>query len=607
MFLRRYAIAALGAALVTSSGCGPSAVKRACMGGSGGGNALVDGAAMMRLDVYDPSVACVDGVLPDGAGSPVLSHSYVAGQAISLDVPPGAHTLVLTTFADEAGTMALGQACTTETLQAGSQVCFDLTVLPAPIGDDLSVVSCTVTPNSCPAGYYCDGTSCQNGCASDQDCANGPDGGASIATHCDPVSHGCVECVTTSDCGPSQICTAGHCIANCTSTQKLCNGVCIPQASCCMNSDCTMPPAPAACYAGTCTTTTGSCSYAKKNGAVVCGSTCCNAINGTCNGTCGLTCNSGYADCNGDPSDGCETNLGAAGKKLCNGMCIAATSCCSSSDCTTPPPPMTCYNATGTCSAPGGTCSYTQITGSQICNAGTTCCDPVNGSCSATCGLTCSTGYLDCNMNVSDGCETACSPANGTGKCAVGGGCGIASCNSGFHDCNGSASDGCECGTSCCMNPITSMQDCLVNTHNDGWGHTFSACYPLGVPGANPAPGTGYSVRVAQDAAAVDTSVTGNCTVDTDCSKVFSAATCVNGACIWPTAQCIYTGNQFVQSLCRFTIGSQGTKPSVCTCWAYGATTGTCNGAPCESYIGHTFNQTANFCGCTSPSDPTYQ
>ncbi|HWE30601.1 MAG TPA: hypothetical protein VHB97_21490 [Polyangia bacterium] len=596
--------------LVTVAGCGPKATKRACMGGAGG-NALVDGAAMMRLDVYGASAQCVGGLLADGSGSPLVSHTYLAGQPIMLDVPPGPHVLVLTTYADEAGMMVLGEGCTATTLEAGSQICFDLTVGPAPV-QDLSATSstCTVTPNSCPPGYYCDSNNCLNGCAADTDCnGSGPDAGATVTPFCDPISHTCVECVTTSQCGPSQSCNDGHCVANCTSTQTVCNGSCIASGSCCTAADCASPPAPAACYAGKCATAGGSCSYAVKTGSVVCGSTCCNAINGTCNNSCVLTCTAGFANCNGDPSDGCETNLGAAGKKLCsNGACVPVGTCCSSSECTTPPSPAACYKAAGTCSGPGGTCMYTENSGSQICNNNTTCCNAIDGMCGGTCGLTCTSGYFDCNANPADGCETACAPANSTGKCAGTSGCAIASCNSGFQNCNGSVTDGCECGTSCCTNPMSGMSDCLVNNHTDGWGHTFSACYPLGKPGTSSTAGTGYGLQFAQDAATADISVVGNCTTDTQCAGVYSGATCVNGACIWPTAKC-YSGQDYVQSLCKFAIsnGGSGNKASDCACWAYSGTSGSCSGGtPCQNLIGNTNHVISNYCPCVSLG-ATYQ
>lgn len=38
-----------------------------------------------------------------------------------------------------------------------------------------------------------------------------------------------------------------------------------------------------------------------------CGAICCDAVNGTCDSSCQLTCSAGFENCNGDPSDGCES------------------------------------------------------------------------------------------------------------------------------------------------------------------------------------------------------------------------------------------------------------------------------------------------------------
>ena len=171
-------------------GCGPDAVKRACVGGSAG--SLVSDSAAMRLDVYGAAGHCVGGQLAAGAGQPIVSHSYAKGEAIKLDVPPGPHALVLSTYADAGGSMLLGRGCLETTLQAGSQVCFDLLV-GAPIGDggggDMpecsSAAECMLPGSikdscvaghcaigSCSAGRYdCDGVAA-NGCE-----ATGPPGG----------------------------------------------------------------------------------------------------------------------------------------------------------------------------------------------------------------------------------------------------------------------------------------------------------------------------------------------------------------------------------------------------------------------------------------------
>jgi hypothetical protein len=371
-------------------------------------------------------------------------------------------------------------------------------------------------------------------------------------------------------------CTAGNtgCDTNLGgSGKKLCGAVCVATTSCCMASDCTTPPAPAACYgAGVCSGIGGSCSYPIKPGSKVCGATCCNAINGSCTATCTLTCNSGYADCDGDPSNGCETNLAGAGKKLCGSVCIAIGTCCNNADCMTPPTPAACYATAGTCSAPGGSCMYTENTGSQICGT-TTCCNAIHGTCNGTCGLSCSPGFFDCDSTPTDGCETACAPAHATGACSAGGSCAIGSCNSTFFDCNGSVGDGCECGTSCCTNPTTAQPGCLT-THSNGQGGNYSDCYPLATPGT---PAT-YDPQMALDAAASDTAQAGTATTGWTCGN----------------------GTTAVTSVCKSVDASGNT--GTCTCWAYASG----SDATAMAVVGHTFASASKGCKCQLATDPSW-
>jgi hypothetical protein len=365
--------------------------------------------------------------------------------------------------------------------------------------------------------------------------------------------------------------------------KKVCGTMCVGASSCCGSGDCTTPPAPTACYAssGTCSGVGGSCSYSLKNGSRVCGAVCCNAVNGTCNVNCTLTCTGGYADCDGDPSNGCEVNLASAGKKLCGSACIVNTSCCNNADCTTPQAPTTCYQAQGTCSGPGGTCSYTLNSGAKVCS-GNVCCNPNNSTCDASCTPQCASGFLNCNSSPTDGCETACNLPNANPGCA-GSACGIASCKSGFQNCDNNVANGCECGTSCCTNPMTSAPACLVNNHTDGWGDSFAACYPLGSPG-DP---TTYFAIMANDAAMAHTAFTGTIQAGLTCS----------------------TGAEQVTSTCKY---NKTLNQGSCTCWSYAGTAGMCKdpadglNKPCTSYVGHTYFST-NGCKCQSTSDPTWQ
>jgi hypothetical protein len=130
----------------------------------------------------------------------------------------------------------------------------------------------------------------------------------------------------------------------------------------------------------------------------------------TCeNGVCSGECLAGWAHCSGEVT-GCETNLTAAGLKLCNGACVPATACCSDGDCVFPPAPADCFAA----ACVDGECQYPMRAGAQVCGA--TCCLPVQALCGNDCTLQCATGWSDCDAAPENGCECA-----GPGCCS--GGC----------------------------------------------------------------------------------------------------------------------------------------------------------------------------------------
>ncbi len=178
----------------------------------------------------------------------------------------------------------------------------------------------------------------------------------------------------------------------------------------------------------------------------------CSATNGmaSCSaGSCSVGCDTGFGDCNGDPTDGCETDLQST-----------ATDC-------------------GTC---GNACSFA--------NASASC---ASGACSIG---ACDTGFDDCNADPTDGCEASlstttdcgscgmsCTVANGTPSCTSGS-CAIDTCDAGFDDCNGDVTDGCEtsldtltdcgtCGTSCDVTngtPSCASGSCAVDMCDAGFG-----------------------------------------------------------------------------------------------------------------------------------------
>jgi hypothetical protein len=130
-------------------------------------------------------------------------------------------------------------------------------------------------------------------------------------------------------------------------------------------------------------------------------------------------CNLGYGDCNGNASDGCETNLGT-----------------SVTDC-------------GSCHSP---CTL----GPTVVHA--------SPACAGSCSFACDTGYGNCDSNTTNGCETDLHTLTDCGGCHVP--CALgptavhatsvscdgtchAVCDVGFADCDGNAGNGCEQAGAC--------------------------------------------------------------------------------------------------------------------------------------------------------------
>lgn len=132
------------------------------------------------------------------------------------------------------------------------------------------------------------------------------------------------------------------------------------------------------------------------------------------NGQCKLTCRPPFADCNGDPSDGCEKDLSLPDDEHCGecgGTCPTGTTCDVYDDvaarmrCSCPPGLQRCSIGGGrhicvdrltdptNCGGCGVICTYDDTAFSRpICRGG-------------LCGIACKTGRGDCNGFAGDGCE----------------------------------------------------------------------------------------------------------------------------------------------------------------------------------------------------------
>ncbi len=250
----------------------------------------------------------------------------------------------------------------------------------------------------------------------------------------------------------------------------------------CLNN-CNLPNADSTCEAGQCIPTTcapgyGDCDGQNWNGceqelnvsALHCGAcnTDCQFDNAvaSCNETtytCDIQqCLNGYMNCNGDPSDGCETNghdiYNCGG---CNISCVVpnAVSACNVTSCSL----VSCEEGFGNCDGiRTNGCEINTDTNPDYCgNCLTDCNVPhaaqqgcEDGICQA---LACNEPYGDCDGNGPNGCETdltgsvdhcgacghACNYPNATATC-VDGECQLSACDDGYGDCDGISNNGCE-------------------------------------------------------------------------------------------------------------------------------------------------------------------
>jgi Cys-rich repeat protein len=283
----------------------------------------------------------------------------------------------------------------------------------------------------CPSGQVCrsvgNTSACVPGCNDDARCGGGgPDGGVPGAMKC--CGGQCLD--TSSD--PNNCGGCGNACPVASSSALCLAGTCVPGKCHAGFGDCNLDPKDG------CETNL----HVDAANCTACGMKCAfpNATAGCSDGCYLRACNFGWDDCNGDPKDGCETsvvsdakNCGGCGmvcppvahaKVTCqNGVCGLTVCDVGFADCDGNPK-NGCEVAVGSdrnnCGKCGSACGQ-----GQVCiNGGCTCanCNIANATTKCVNNMCvfdqCVQGFADCDNNLANGCEVdTTTDANNCGKC----------------------------------------------------------------------------------------------------------------------------------------------------------------------------------------------
>lgn len=420
----------------------------------------------------------------------------------------------------------------------------------------------------CDAGYAdCDGVAsngCETALGTDENCAGCRMPCAAPTPSCNPMTlrcesnciaparecpgfAGCIDIQTNENhcggCGircnlPNAVgrCVGGQCqIASCAQGFQNCDGMigngCERNVTADPNNcgacrrQCNFPQAMAVCRASACVITGCSPGFANCDGLPnngcesslgtvdhcgSCNNNCSSVANATprcSSGSCGImgVCNAPFANCDGNESNGCETNpntsvdhCGGCGQTCTPGNVMSRS--CVGGMCTF----SGCLGGFADCDLMGRNgCEVNTSNDAANCGSCNMRCPGAtnaSGTCNASrCSIACNPGFANCDGSMANGCEvdtntavgncgrcgTVCPvPANATAATCAMGRCGF-TCAAGSDNCDGAAANGCEvdintnancgrCGVRC-----TGMASCNNGTCECPGGNTPCGMNPV--------------------------------------------------------------------------------------------------------------------------------
>ena len=258
-------------------------------------------------------------------------------------------------------------------------------------------------------------------------------------------------------------------------------------------------------------------------------------------GTCQASCSTGYASCDGETVNGCESSTSSS-IDSCGGCQVGCSNAHGSTSCSDGLCLPTCAAGFGDCDLDPKNGCERDVTSVTSCGACDSACSNAHGTtaCSgSTCVPSCAANYGDCDGDSKNGCETnlasdpvhcgMCTKACGSnGQVCVAGSCQASTCAAGFAECDGDLSKTCETDTrttlgSCgfCNNvcstpnatPRCAASSCQIASCNAGYADCDAS------------PSSGCEVALAST-----TAHCGSC--GNACSNAHGTTSCRASACV---------------------------------------------------------------------------